>query len=56
MILFKKQYDGESLYDLDRDLIESFDVRYMEKPNDIPFDEDGLLLGKFTVTVKWGKV
>jgi hypothetical protein len=53
MQIFKKDYDGESLYDLERDLIECFDERYNEDVKNIPFNEDGLLEGMFTVTVKW---
>ncbi|MCK9369281.1 hypothetical protein M0R04_05020 [Candidatus Dojkabacteria bacterium] len=52
-LIFKKDYDGEGLYDLDQDLIENFSNRYNVDTKDVIFDDDGLLKGKFTVTVKW---
>lgn len=51
--LFKQEYDGESLYDLERDIGEAFDVQYNPKAKDIPVDEHGLHKGTFVVTVVW---
>lgn len=52
-ILFEKDYDGESLYDLGRDISEATDENYNSALNDIPQDEYGFQKGKFTVTIKW---
>jgi hypothetical protein len=50
MIVFKKEYYGESLVDLDRDISEMYDDHRFEQ---IPVDEHGLHKGTFTVTVTW---
>lgn len=53
MIIFEKQYDGESLCDLGRDIAESVDETYNEIVKEIPSDEHGFQLGTFRVTVTW---
>ncbi len=57
MQLFKKTYDGESLYDLDRDISEAFEEESNQilKGAYVPLGEDGVsvLRGKFTVTIEW---
>jgi hypothetical protein len=53
MILFKKVYDDESLYDLSRDVEESLDGGYNSLVENIPYAEDGFRRGKFTVTIEW---
>jgi hypothetical protein len=50
MIVFEKEYDSESLVDLDRDISEMYDNRQFEE---IPVDENGFHTGKFTVTITW---
>ncbi len=52
-IIFNKNYDGESLYDLARDVHECFDHRFNPLVKDIPVDEYGFQKGKFVVSVKW---
>jgi hypothetical protein len=52
-ILFKKEYDGESLYDAGRDFDEAFDATFNPAVNKIPHDEYGIQLGTFRVTVEW---
>lgn len=52
-IVFEKDYDGESLYDLGRDIAECFDGEYNPIIGEIPTDEHGLQLGNFTVMVLW---
>jgi hypothetical protein len=52
--LFSKTYDGESLYDLDRDIAEAMMAEYNDKWSEIPSDEYGIPLGEFHVTVVWG--
>lgn len=51
--VWKKDYDGESLYDLDRDISEAFQTAYNAKMAQVPVDEHGLHKGTFTVTVQW---
>lgn len=53
MLIFKKEYDGESLYDLDRDVAEAVDETYNDAIKDIPTDEYGMHLGTFKVTIEW---
>lgn len=53
MLIFEKDYDGESLYDLSRDIAEAFDGDYNSIVNEVPQDEYGFQAGTFTVTVTW---
>ncbi len=53
MIIFKKAYDDESLYDLERDISEAISEEYNPKMGDIPKDEDGWMKGTFKVTIEW---
>jgi hypothetical protein len=50
IMVFNKEYDGESIVDLGRDISEMF-----EDAPVIPQDEYGIHKGTFTVTVKWEK-
>lgn len=51
--MFEKTYDGESIVDAFRDFSEAFDERFNPTVSEIPQDEHGFQLGKFTVTIKW---
>ncbi len=51
--IFKKEYDGESLYDIQRDVHEAFDSRFNPLAEQIPQDEYGFQQGTFTVTITW---
>ncbi|WEM33208.1 hypothetical protein EJP02_147 [Escherichia phage EJP2] len=51
--IFSKEYDGEDLYDLNRDISEALDERFNTLVGSIPTDENGIQEGKFIVTVKW---
>lgn len=53
LTVFEKEYDGESLYDLDRDIAEAIDERFNPTVKNIPQDEHGFQLGTFKVTVTW---
>ncbi len=53
LTLYVKQYDGEPLYDVQRDIIECFDGVFNEIAKSIPQDEHGFKTGTFTVTVTW---
>lgn len=52
--IFRKEYDGESLYDLNRDITECFDPRFNELVENIP-DGDAFLCEEFEVIVIWKK-
>jgi hypothetical protein len=52
-IIFEKKYDGETLYDLGRDIHECFDKSFNPKVENIPVDEYGFQQGNFVVSVKW---
>lgn len=51
--IFKKEYDGESIVDIERDIMESFNPDYNPSASDIPQDEFGFQQGKFVVTIEW---
>jgi hypothetical protein len=53
MILFKKEYDGESIYDVERDVFETFQADYNALVHAIPVDEHGIQKGTFKVTIEW---
>lgn len=53
MEIFKKEYDGESLYDLGRDVSEAIIEDYNPVLSDIPTDEHGFQTGTFEVTITW---
>ena len=48
--VFRKIYDGESLYDLQRDMVEAFDE---ESCKDIPTNKHYIMEGRFTVSIIW---
>lgn len=53
MIIFKKEYDGESIVDLERDISECLDGNFNAIAYAIPVDEHGIHKGTFKVTVEW---
>lgn len=55
MNIFEKEYDGESLYDVQRDVIEAFDARFNPNVEDIPQDKYGFQRGTFTVKIEWSE-
>lgn len=52
-IVFLKSYDGESLYDLSRDIDEAIDEVYNPIMKTIPVDEHGFQKGRFAVSILW---
>ena len=52
MILFDKEYSGESIVDMDRDVNEFFSDSLIDD-FDIPQDDNGIMQGSFRVTVDW---
>ena len=54
MILFKKEYDDESTYDLGRDVYESLCEDYNPLLKQLPpKDEHGFRTGTYRVTIEW---
>lgn len=51
--LLDKIYDGESLYDLSRDVEEAVDSEYNEIAARIPDNKDGYQSGTFRVLIEW---
>lgn len=51
--IFHKEYDGESLCDVERDVLESFDQRFNPVMGEIQLDENNIPEGRFIVTVQW---
>lgn len=51
--IFSKEYDGESICDVSRDVMESFDDRFNPLAANIPVDENYIQEGRFVVTVQW---
>lgn len=53
-VIFHKEYDAESLCDVERDVIESFDERFNAAMIPVPQDpETGFCEGTFIVTIEW---
>lgn len=53
--VFKKEYDGESIVDLDRDISEASLAEYNPVIDLIPVDAYGFQKGTFTVTIVWSE-
>ena len=53
MIIFEKEYDGESIVDLARDISESLEPEFNPIVAEVPQDEWGFHKGYFRVTIKW---
>ena len=51
--LFAKSYDGESMYDFDRDTSEAIMSEYNPLIGQIPVDEHGFQEGEFEVSIIW---
>lgn len=53
IVLLDKTYDGESIYDLTRDVDEAIDESMTPELKNIPKDEYGFQQGKFVVSIVW---
>lgn len=53
MIILEKTYDGESIVDLQRDVLEMFNEEFDPTIATIPKDEYGFHKGSFKVKVEW---
>lgn len=51
--IFSKEYAGEELNDIERDVSESFDPAFNHRVIDIPVNEAEMQTGTFTVTITW---
>lgn len=51
--IFNKVYDDESLSDLERDVMESFDPDINAITSNIPVGGDGFRKGTFKVSIIW---
>lgn len=52
-VIFDKEYSGESIADVYRDICEAVDQTYNPKLDGIPVDEHGFQKGKFVVSIVW---
>lgn len=53
MIILSKQYDGESIVDMYRDVAEAYNERFTPALATIPRDEHGFHKGTFKVSIVW---
>jgi len=53
LLLFEKEYDGESICDVSRDVYEVLSGDHNHSINQIPVDTHGIQRGIFTVRVDW---
>lgn len=51
--IFEKRYDGESLYDLNRDISESTQSIFNPILETLPKDEYNFIQGEFRVKIEW---
>ena len=51
--IFKKEYSGEEICDVERDVIEAFNPDYNPAAGEVPVDKHGFQEGTFTITVTW---
>lgn len=52
-IIFEQMYDAESLYDIQRDILECLNPEFNENIKDIPVDAYFMPEGEFIVTITW---
>ena len=55
MVVFNKNYRGEHLCDVDRDVSEAFDEDFNTLLKRIPQDGYGFLCGRFDIKITWQK-
>jgi len=53
MLILNKDYDGESLADVSRDVMESFNPLFNDKIKGIPKGSYGFIKGTFKVQIIW---
>lgn len=52
-VIYTKDYDGDELSDVSRDVLEAFDERFNPEASVIESDSHGLPKGKFKVTIEY---
>lgn len=53
MIVYKQQYSGEEICDMERDISEMFDRDFNPLIDEIPVDDNYIHEGVFEITVTW---
>lgn len=53
LIVFEKQYDGESIVDVERHIYEALSDDYNEIMKAVPRDQYNIPQGTFKVTITW---
>lgn len=53
MVVFNKDYRGEDLCDVGRDVSEAFDEDFNELLKKIPQDRHGFHCGRFNINITW---
>jgi len=53
LTILTKEYSGEELHDVERDVSEAFDPDFNHRVIDIPQDDAEMQTGTFTVTITW---
>lgn len=51
--IFSKEYAGEELNDVERDVSEAFDPQMNHRVIDIPINDAEMQTGMFTITITW---
>lgn len=51
--IFRKEYGGDDINDLERDVSEAFDADYNQAAKVMTYDEHGFIKGKLVVTITW---
>ena len=55
IVIHDKEYDGADIYDVGRDVWESWQELFNPIVKDIPCDELGFFKGKFKVKIEWNE-
>ena len=51
--LLERDYDGEGIVDIERDIIEALDTNYNQQAHRIALDEWNIPKGTFKLSLKW---
>jgi len=51
--IFTKEYNGEELHDIERDISEAFDPAFNHRVIDIPVNDAEMQSGTFTISIDW---
>ena len=53
--LLNKEYSGEDIFDVGRDVWEAWQEHYTPSVKDIPCDDLGFFKGKFKIKLEWNE-